>query len=179
MSRLTRQLVLFRLREAGSATVEFVIALPFVLAILFSSIDFGAVMLRQVFLDRAVDMAMREVRLGNIPSSGMAQLRSQICARTLLLNNCEAGLAIELRPIDTTTWAGLHDAVTCINRSEAINPTMVFNPAAGSPELMLVKVCASVEPFLTLTGMVFGLGNEDSNGDIRLVSIGAFMNEPV
>ena len=177
MSRLTRHLVLFRLREAGSATVEFVIALPFVLAILFSSIDFGAVMLRQVFLDRAIDIAVREVRLGNIPTGGIASLRSQICQRTLLISDCEAGLAIELRPINTNTWAGVHDPVTCINRSANINPTLAFNPSAGNPDMMLVKVCASIDPFLTVTGLVFGLGN-DVDGDIRLVSIGAFMNEP-
>ena len=178
MNRLSRKLVLFRLREAGTATVEFVIALPIVLSILFSSIDFGAVMLRQVFLDRAVDLAVREVRLGNVPTNGMATLRSLICQRTVLINDCEAGLAIELRPIDTTTWAGLNDPVNCINRSAAINPTLTFNPSAGNQDLMLVRVCASVDPFLSITGMVLGLGNE-TGGDLRLVAISAFTNEPV
>lgn len=178
MIRVLMLLKQFRLREAGSATIEFVIALPFVLAVLYTSIDFGAVMIRQVFLDRAVDIAVREVRLGNVPSNGHDALRDMICERTVLIGNCAAGLTIELKPIDTTTWAGLNDPVTCINRAQPMNPTLTFNPSAGNQDLMLVRVCASVDPFLSITGMVLGLGNE-TGGDLRLVAISAFTNEPV
>jgi hypothetical protein len=164
--------------EAGTATVEFVIAVPLVLSILFSSIDFGAVMLRQVFLDRAVDLAVREVRLGNIPSNGIDSLRSMICQRTVLISDCVANMTIELRPIDTDTWAGLDTPVQCINRSANIAPTLTFNPSAGNQDLMLVRVCASIDPFLSITGMVLGMGNE-TGGDLRLVSVSAFTNEPI
>ena len=43
---------------------------------------------------------------------------------------------------------------------------------------MLVRVCASADPFITLTGYILGL-NFASNGDYLIVSIGAFTNEPV
>jgi hypothetical protein len=177
VTRIRRQVRRFRLRDAGASTVEFMVSLPFVLMILFMSIDFGAVMLRQVFLDRAVEMAVREVRLGNIPSGGIATLRELICDGTLLIHDCPNSLTIELRPINTTTWAGVNDPVECINRADNIVPTLTFNPAAGTQALMLVRVCASADPFLTITGIMLGVGNE-TGGDLQLVSIGAFVNEP-
>lgn len=175
---IRRMLSRFRRSEWGSASVEFVIALPFVLAILFSSIDFGAVMLRQVFLDRAVNMAVREVMLGRIPSNGINTLRANICAGTLLISNCTTSLTIELKPINTNSWSGLNDPARCINRSANINPTLTFNPSAGNQDLMLVRVCAAVDPFIGLTGLVLGL-NQTTWGDYLLVSVGAFTNEPV
>ena len=178
MSRLLSAIRRFSRHDSGTATVEFVIAVPLVLSILFASIDFGAVMLRQVFLDRAVDMAMREVRLGNVPSNGLSTLRGMICDRTLLIGDCDSSLTVELRPINTSTWSGLDTPVECINRSANIVPVLAFNPSAGNQDLMLVRVCASADPFLSITGMVMGLGSANG-GDLLLVSIGAFTNEPV
>lgn len=178
MNRLRAALRRFSVAEAGTATIEFVIAVPVVLAMLFSSVDFGAVMLRQVFLDRAVDLAVRDVLLGNVPSSGIATLRATICAETILIADCDSSITIELRPIDTNTWAGLNAPAQCINRSANIAPTLTFNPSAGNQDLMLMRVCASVDPFITWTGMILGL-NQNANGDYLLVSMGAFTNEPV
>ena len=45
MTRVRRLIRRFCRKETGTATIEFVVALPLVLSILFSSIDFGAVML--------------------------------------------------------------------------------------------------------------------------------------
>ena len=164
--------------EAGVATIEFTIAVPIVLSILFSSIDFGGVMLRQVSLDRGVDMAVREVMLGNVPTNGMSTLRTLICNQTLLIPNCESSLTIELRPINTTTWAGLNSPVRCINRSAAIQPTLTFNPSSGNQDLMLMRVCASADPFISMTGYILGL-NRSTWGDYTVVSISAFTNEPI
>lgn len=178
MTRLYTALRHFSLREAGTATVEFVIIVPFILAMLFSSIDFGVVMLRQIFLDRAVNIAVRDVMLGNIASTGMAGLRTKICEGTVLIADCEASITIELRPINTNSWAGLNDPAQCVNRAANIAPTLTFNPSAGNQDLMLVRVCAAADPFIEMTGLVFGL-NQGASGDYLLVSVGAFTNEPV
>lgn len=163
--------------EAGTATLEFVIALPLVLAFLFSSIDYGVVMLRQVFLDRAVDIAVRQVRLGNITGAQFSRFRTLICANTFLLPDCENAIAIEMRPIDTGTWAGLDTPAQCVNREEDIAPVLAFTPGAGQQELMLIRVCVVVDPFITLTGMILGMP-EDASGGFNLVSHAAFANEP-
>jgi len=177
MKRLLHAFRGFRLKDAGSASVEFVIIMPFVLAMLFTSIDFGAVMLRQIFLDRSVNIAVREVLLGNVPSSGLSTLRTMICDGTVLIPDCESVLTIELRPIDTNSWSGIYDNAQCVNRSANISPTLTFNPSAGNQDLMLVRVCAAADPFIELTGLVLGLPAA-ANGDHLIVSLGAFTNEP-
>jgi hypothetical protein len=161
---------------AGSATVEFVILVPLVLMMLLSSIDYGVVMLRQVFLDRAVDMAAREVRLGQM-SGGFNGFRDRICARTFLLGNCARTIAIEMRPISTATWAGLDEPARCVNRAEDIAPMLEFNPGAGRQELMLIRVCVAADPFIRLTGMVLGM-QELPTGGYAVVSRTAWVNEP-
>jgi len=172
--RLTR----FLRRERGTATVEFAITIPIVLAIMFTSIDFGTVMLRQVFLDRAVDMAAREVRLGQITNNGFNQFRDRICTRTVLLRNCNANITIEMRPIDTATWTNLQTPARCVNRQDNIAPVVAFIPGAGNQELMLIQVCVSADPFIRLTGFVLGMG-QSPDGVYNIVSRAAWVNEPV
>jgi Flp pilus assembly protein TadG len=173
-----RLLRFLRRDDRGSATVEFVLAVPLVLSILFSSIDFGAVMLRQVFLDRAVDMAAREVRLGSVTVAGFTQFRDRICARTILLTNCQATIAIEMRPVDTGSWTGLNQPARCVNRVDEVAPMLDFNPGAvGQQELMLIRVCVAADPFIRLTGYVMGM-SQDPNGIYNIVSRAAWVNEP-
>lgn len=164
-------------REAGSATVEFAIAVPLVLSMLFTSIDFGVAMLRQVYLDRAVDMAAREVRLGQL-TGGYTAFRDRICANTFLLPNCAQTIAIEMRPINTITWAGMNDTVQCMNRTENLTPALAFNPGAGAQELMLIRVCVAADNFITLTPFVLGLP-EMPTGGYALVARSAWVNEPM
>jgi len=175
----------FRRSDAGTATVEFVIAVPLILAFLFSSIDYGVVMLRQVFLDRAVDLSVRQIRLGNVSGTGSGQgegsafanLRTLICDNTFLISDCENAITIELRPIDTSTWAGLDTPAQCWNRAENISPVLAFSQGSGSQELMLMRVCVVTEPFISLNGLVLGMPEAETGG-FMLVSQAAFANEP-
>lgn len=171
------KLLQFLRRDPGSASVEFVLAVPVVFAILFSSIDFGAVMLRQVFLDRAVDMAAREVRLGQISVAGFNDFRDRICARTILVQNCTANISIEMRPVDTLTWAGLDEPAQCRNRAQDISPLLMFVPGLGQQELMLIRVCIAADPFIRMTGLVLGMSQDDS-GIYNMVARAVWVNEP-
>ena len=176
-SALSRLATRLARSEAGSATIEFVIGVPLILSLLFSSIDYGVVMLRQVCLDRAVDVAVRQVRLGAVAARGFNAFRDQICANTFMIADCQNAIAIELRPIDTTTWAGLDTPAQCVNRAANIAPTLEFTPSPGTQALMLVRVCVAADPFITLTGLILGL-NQDDSGDYLIVATGAFANEP-
>ena len=177
MTRLRALLRRFARHDSGSATVEFVIAVPLVLSLLFSSVDFGVVMLRQVFLDRSVDMAVRQVRLGNVPQNGFAAFRTMICDNTFMIPDCESTIAIEMRPVDTTTWANLTTPAQCYNRVQDIAPTLQFTPGSGQQELMLIRVCIVADPFLQITGLVLGMP-QDASGGYNIVSHAAFANEP-
>lgn len=176
--QLFPRLARFLRRDLGSASLEFALAVPVVMAMLFSSIDYGAVMLRQVFLDRAVDMTAREVRLGQINAAGFTGFRDRICDRTILLRNCRGTISIEMRPIDTTTWAGLNAPAQCINRQDDITPLLDFSPGAGQQELMLIRVCVAADPFIRMTGYVMGM-TQNPDGIYNLVSRAAWVNEPL
>jgi Flp pilus assembly protein TadG len=167
----------FLAREDGMTAVEFVLTFPLFMFFLFTSIEFGTVMVRQVMLDRAVDMAVRQIRLGNIGSDGLQALREEICSETIMIGNCLGSLTIEMRPIDTGSFAGLNDRIRCMDRAQDVNPAVAFNAGAGEQELMLVKVCVVVDPFFPTSGWALGLDTDESNG-YALVALSAFVNEP-
>lgn len=167
----------FARSQTGSATIEFVLTVPLVLMFLFSAVDFGTVMLRQVFLDRSVDIAVRQVRLGNITGSQFSRFRDMICENSFMIQDCQNAIAIELRPVDTQNWSGLSDPAQCINRELELSPVLSFAPSAGLQQLMLIRVCAVVDPFLSLTGLVLGMPT-DSSGGYHIISHAAFANEP-
>ncbi|HPD92957.1 MAG: pilus assembly protein [Rhodobacter sp.] len=177
MTWLATPLRRFLRSDRGTATIEFVIGIPLILAFLFSAIDYGTVMLRQVFLDRSVDIAVRQVRLGAITGNDFQEFRAMVCRNSFLISDCENSIAIELRPIDTETWAGLDTPAQCVNRAENLSPVLAFTPSAGQQQLMLIRVCAVVDPFIRMTGMVLGMP-DDGSGGFFLVSRAAFANEP-
>lgn len=163
--------------EEGSVTVEFVIVFPFVLSLLLMAIDSGITQLRQVFLHRAVDVAVREVRLGRVnEADSMADL---ICERTALLPSCRQNIAVEMQPIDTETFAGLDAPNQCVDRETEITPAVTFNPGSGgqAQELMLIRVCVVADPFIRLTGFITALP-VNGDGDYVLISNSVFVNEP-
>lgn len=166
-------------RQDGNVTVEFVIVVPFLLSLFLASVDTGVSMLRQVMLDRAVDMAVREVRLGRVPSDGSVTMAQLICERTRFLTDCANSIAVEMLPIDTSNFDGLNDPIQCIDREQQIIPSVSFNPGAGgtAQELMTIRVCVAADPFIRLTGYLSSMPiNED--GDYVVVSRGIFVKEP-
>lgn len=163
--------------EDGSVTVEFVIIVPFVLSIFLMGVDSGVTQLRQAFLYRAVDMAVREVRLGLINEAD--SLSELICKRTAMLPKCKEAITVEMQPIDTTSFSGLNDPVLCINREEELTPAITFNPGLGGQEqeLMLIRVCVVTDPFIRLTGFLTALP-VNAEGDYVLTARNVFVNEP-
>lgn len=166
-------------RQDGAVTVEFVVIVPFILTLFFASVDSGMTMLRQVMLDRAVDLAVREVRLGNVPSDGSVTMSELICNRTILFSDCAGNIAVEMLPVDTATFAGLDAPIRCVDRELDITPAVAFNPGAGgsAQELMLIRTCVAADPFIRLTGFLTGMPI-NAEGQYVIASRGIFVNEP-
>ncbi len=166
-------------RQDGAITVEFVVIVPFVLTLFFASVDTGVTMLRKVMLDRGVDLAVREVRLGNVPSDGSVTMAQLICDRTILFSDCINSISVEMQPVDTATFTGLDAPIRCIDREQNITPAVSFNPGSGgsAQELMLIRVCVAADPFIRLTGFLNSLPiNPD--GQYVIAAVGIFVNEP-
>lgn len=181
MRKLRRIFKGFRREEEGGATVEFVILFPAFIGILLSSYESGLMMVRNVMLERGVDLAVRELRLGQPVPPSFDQLKNIICDNALIVNDCFNKIQVELAPIDMSTWTMPTAQPLCIDvNNGSINPiddtTFI---GGGNNELMLVRVCAIMDPFFPST--VLGMQmpeHPNSDGRYALVVNSAFVNEP-
>ncbi|WP_089232067.1 TadE/TadG family type IV pilus assembly protein [Tropicimonas sediminicola] len=163
-------------REDGNASIEFVILFPIFMVLFMSAFEIGLVMVRQVMLDRATDIAVRTLRLGLWSDPNHDDLKDYICETAAVLPDCKTNLLIELSPVSTTTWAPLPDATTCVDKVQNIQPVTTFEEGIDH-ELMMVRVCALQQPLFPLTGLGLQLQRVDPD-HYALISMSAFVNEP-
>lgn len=164
-------------RQGGATSVEFALVFPVLMALVGSIFEAGIATTRQVMLERALDLALRDLRLGVMPAPSHDGLRRAICARTAVIRDCEAVMLLELRPIDTDSWAGLATPIRCIDRSEEIAPVTQFR-TGGAQALMLVRACVIVDPVVPVSALALALPR-DGAGGYRLLAASVFVNEPV
>lgn len=177
MRRFMRHLAAHFRRDDGTATVEFVLAVPVLMTIFMASFESGMFMVRHVMLEQALDHVMRELRLGNLGAVDQAGLRAAICDRTVIIEDCVNSLMVELQPIDTATWNMPATPTSCINRAAAINPSSVPQ-VGGSNEPMIVRVCAVQDPIFPMTGVGLQLRKDDASGGYGIIAMSVFANEP-
>jgi Flp pilus assembly protein TadG len=173
---LQRAVARFRRSEAGTATVEFVLMIWIFLAIFMASFESGLLMTRFVMMERALDMTVRDLRLGNIENPTHESVRAIICSRTVLFDDCNDIMMLELQPVSTTTWSPLNESVECVNRASEINPVDQFTEGTGD-EMMLVRACAVFDPIFPGTGIGLRLPRVNGGG-YAVVATSAFVNEP-
>jgi Flp pilus assembly protein TadG len=162
--------------EDGSATIPFLLFLPFFMMLVISSLEMGILMLRHVMLERALDLSVRDLRLGTF-TGDYNEFKRNICNRAGIIPDCMNVLVVELRPVSTVTWEPLASGAICIDRANPLAPLdNPFETGAGD-ELMLVRACAKFDPVVPTTGMGFQLP-KDNTGAYALVSTTAFVNEP-
>lgn len=176
MSRFLHLLRRFGARQDGVASVEFVIYLPLVLVVFMSTFESGLLMARSVMLERAVDISMRELRLGRITNPTHDTLRDHICDNAPIFTDCQNVLLLELRPVSTATWQPLGTDVTCVDRDEVIQPVTEFNPGVPN-DMMIVRACTVFDPIFPGAGLGLKL-TKDATGGYQLFASSAFVNEP-
>jgi Flp pilus assembly protein TadG len=180
MTRLRNALRRIRRRlsdEDGSITVDFVIAAPVFLTILFASFEAGYANMRQVMLERALDITVRDLRVGALGTNPThAAVRNRFCSLATLMPSCQTDLLLEMRVINRTTWTGFANAPTCVNRLVQVQPALTFNQG-GSNELVTIRACAVFDPFFPTTKWGLQL-QRDASGGYQLAAMSAFVNEP-
>jgi Flp pilus assembly pilin Flp len=159
----------------GAAAVEFALVVPLLLVLLFSTLEAGWVMLQSIMLDRALDMTVRELRIGSFTNPTQEAMRRRVCERAMVLIGCEKALTLELIPIVTEASYPVDNA-RCVNRSSAIAPVLRFNGGARA-EIVFVRACFVMSPITPGLGLAMAL-SKDEGGAMRLVSKSAFINEP-
>jgi len=193
LGSLARGLRRLRRREDGSSTIEFVILFPPFVFIFLSGIEAGILMMKNAMLERGLDLAVREIRIGTPTPPTFQEFRESICDVAFVIQDCMNNLQVELQVVDGATWEPLDPTPRCVDRNAAMDPfdgaDAWYNTGINN-DFMLVRLCANVDP--VLPGIALGLlldrvplpggeevedGQEDRNG-FAIVALSAFVNEP-
>ncbi|MBS8228883.1 pilus assembly protein [Vannielia litorea] len=173
---LATRLRRFRKREEGNSTIEFVILFPIFIIIFMSCFEMGMLMTRQVMLERAVDLSVRDLRLGHWKPPTHDELKKAICNRAGIIPDCMNSMLIELQPVSKSTWTPLPKQATCNDKSAPIQPVTTFNGGTEN-EMMIVRACAIMKPWFVANGLGLRLPLVDGE-NYAIVSSSAFVNEP-
>ncbi|WP_339641142.1 TadE family protein [Jannaschia helgolandensis] len=167
--------------ERGAASVEFVLLLPAFLMVFISSFEASIMLTRQVMLERAVDIVVRDIRLDTGSTVTQGQVRAKVCNRAKILPDCSENLVIEMTEIDQITYSTPDTDAPCVNQLTSIVPPSRF-AANRTGRMILLRACYSVLPTLPLSVMAGNrtLGSHlvnDEDGSFRMVTSNAFVVE--
>jgi Flp pilus assembly pilin Flp len=171
-----RALKKYASNQAGAAAIEFALVAPMLLALIFSTLEAGWTMVQTIMLDRALDMTVRELRIGKIANPTQASVRAHVCDDAMVLFDCNKNLALEFIPI-TSEASYPTDTDRCVDRSTAIAPLLRFD-AGGRSQNVFVRACFVVDPLTPGLGIGMALP-KDSTGAFRIIAKSAYANEPL
>lgn len=173
---ILRSIRAFRNREDGNASVEFAIVIPAFLMILISSVELGIITVRQTMLERALDLTVRDLRLGTGSDQQHDDIRDSICARSGYIDNCDTSLRLEMVQVDPYNWTGINARPDCINAVEEVQPVREFINGQSN-ELMFIRACMKFDPIFPFWGLGESL-HKDAGGRVSLFASSAFVQEP-
>ena len=176
--RLGDHISRFLLRDDhGGATVEFVIVFPAFIMIFIMAFEAAMLLARQVMLDRAIDLVVRDIRLGTGLTITESVIRHRICSNTVVLPHCDATLSVEMTEVSSANYVMPRFDQPCVDVSNAVRPLTWFEQT--TPNMMIVlRTCYVVEPFFPTSQ--FGLSlTRDTNGLLYMTSATAFSSEPI
>jgi len=163
--------------EEASATVEFVILVPMVMWVVFSVIEAGWLSTQQTMLNRGLNLAVRDLRLGKDAGKTPLEIRQDVCDYAGILRNCMSNLTLQLVRIENPI-GGL--TAPCANRNASVDPTVTFNPGSHvDQDIMVARVCYVVDPLIPGAGFGAALPRDALTGGYHMVSYSAFANEPL
>ena len=162
--------------ETGSVVVEFAIMLPVFLIFLLSSVEMGMMTFRQTMMERGLDMAVRDLRMGLGGAPTHASVKPSVCKYAGFLPDCANSLRLEMQPMNLRSYSTLPATSDCVDKSEEIKPVRTFI-AGGANQLMILRACIKIAPIFPAVGLGDQIA-KDNNGDFSLYTISAFVNEP-
>ena len=175
--RLPRLLRGFRRNEEATASVEFVILVPLLFALFVAALESGMMMVRWASIDRASDMVIRQLRLGQLVNPTADSLRRAICERTFMIENCFENSVVEITRINRTTFQMPAPNAPCVRRDgTVIVPVTTVTPGQQN-ELMLIRVCVTVDALMPTSTYALPI-QYDAQGGYALSVSSVYVNEP-
>lgn len=166
----------FRKDDEGGVSLEFVAIFPIFMFLFLASVEISIFMARTALLERALDMNVRELRLGTLSPLTHEQLGVQVCEDSLLGSECPTAVKLEMTPVSRADWSLPTGGVTCIDRESLLDPVIAFNPGTEN-QLIIIHACIVLEPFFGTTKYALGLPVQ-SDGGVAIRAASTFVNEP-
>lgn len=176
MNRVLRFVARLTRAREGAVGVEFVLIVPLLLLMITTSFELGMVTMRQVMLDRGLDLTVRDIRLGAIAPVTHDSVGASICKHALILPDCLTNLRLEMIPLDPRGWIAPPGNADCVDRADATVPLRRFT-AGVENQLMMLRACSLFDPYFPTSGLGAELPDQ-SGGAYALVSASAFVIEP-
>lgn len=178
---LSRTRSFFR-KDDGNTTVEFILVVPIYLSILMMSIELGLVTLRTTMLERGLDMAVRDIRLGTGTFSNDSavlhnDIKQAICDNALIILDCQKNLKLEMSPADIRVFSSLDTSPDCTDKAVTGEPVYNITPGQQN-ELMLLRACLKYNPLFPEEFLGSNLA-KDTSGQVSIISTTAFVQEPI
>ncbi|TMV08036.1 pilus assembly protein [Ruegeria sediminis] len=167
----------FARKENGTATVEFVMVYPAIIALMLSGVELGFVVLHHAMLERAVDLTVRDIRLGTGTNPKHDELKDTICERAIFINDCKANLRLEMIRQDPFAAITIPEEPDCTDTSEEVKPVRTF-VNGQSNELMVLRACAKINPIFP-TSILGAQLSDNTDGQYALTATTAFVQEPL
>ena len=166
----------FREAEDGNSSIEFAIVIPAFMMILLSTVEMGLITIRQTMLERAMDLTVRDLRLGTGANPQHNEIRDSICERAGFIDSCATSLRLEMVQVDPFNWTAVDATPDCITSVEEVQPVRSFTNGQSN-ELMFLRACMKFEPMFPHWGLGENL-DKDANGRVSLYASSAFVQEP-
>lgn len=173
---LRTRIARFRKNEDGNSTVEFVIMFPLFIFLILAGVELGVIAIRQATLERAMDLTVRDIRLGTGAPMQHNDIKQELCDRAPMVPNCAQSLKLEMINVDLHNWTGLPDTPDCVDKSKPAAPVRSF-VAGQSNELMVLRACVKFKPLYPLSGIGRQL-DKDNAGYAAVAVTTAFVQEP-
>ncbi|KAJ02491.1 pilus assembly protein [Sulfitobacter mediterraneus] len=174
---LKNQLRRFRRDEDGSALViEFCIFIPILFGAFLMSVEMGLYSMRQMYLDRGLDIAVRYVRLNTNVAMTHDQIKTIICDNAGFLEDCDSSLRLEMTPVDPRNFATFDQQADCVDTAQPVQPVRGFT-LGQQHELMMMRACVRFDPVYPTSGLGYAF-EKDGSGKARMLSSSTFVQEP-
>lgn len=175
-TRGRRRLAAWLRDETGTATVEFAIMFPIFVSIFLSSVELGVISLRHSMLERGLDMAVRDIRLGTGTNPQHDDIKAAICNYAGLLADCENSLRLEMIQVDPRNYTPPPGGADCIDHSEPVSAVRSF-VNGQSNDLMMMRACYVFTPVFPTAWLGQQLV-KDGAGNAAITAASAFVQEP-
>ncbi|WP_322866549.1 TadE/TadG family type IV pilus assembly protein [Aquicoccus sp. G2-2] len=173
---LARRLRCFRRSEDATATLEFAIVFPFFISLFLSTVELGMITFQHSMLERGLDMAVRDVRLGTGTAPQHDEIKQRICTYAGVLQDCQNALRLEMIPVDLRNSVSIDPTPDCVDSSKDVTPVRHFVNGQEN-ELMILRACYKFSPVFPTAGLGKQL-EKDGAGQVAMIAMSAFVQEP-